>query len=81
MSVTPLPAAPLGVALRIAAIAPSALLTRMQSMGIRAGAEITVIAKAAAGVRIIRVGDARISLAKPLCRLITVTPAEAADVR
>lgn len=73
--------APVGVDMRITAITTSPLATRMQSMGIREGALVRVIARAAAGVRIVRVGDARISLAKALSRGITVDTPEAADVR
>lgn len=40
--------------------------------GIRPGATVTVLAKEAHGARLIRVGDARISLAKQICRAIHV---------
>lgn len=50
----------------------SELLTRMQSMGIRVGAGLKVIARSAAGGRVIQVGDARINLAKVLATTIQV---------
>lgn len=64
--------ASVGVRLRLIEMPDHPLTTRMISMGLRAGAEVTVVAKAASGSRIVRVGDARLSVAKALCRQISV---------
>lgn len=71
---------PVGRTARIVEVADQALHTRMQSMGLRAGATVTVMAKGASRSRLVRVGDARLSLAKVLCEAITVEPLGAADV-
>ena len=63
---------PVGGRARIRAVADQPMRVRMASMGLRPGAEITVIARAAGGSRIIRVGDARLSIARDLARGIEV---------
>ena len=72
---------PVGAVARITEVADQALHTRMQSMGLRAGAEIAVVAKGASNSRLIRVGDARLSLAKVLCEAIAVEQLGADHVR
>ena len=67
---------PVGHSGRISAVADQPLAVRMQSMGIREGAAVTMVAHAASGSRLVRVGDARLTLAKELCLAI-----EVADVR
>lgn len=64
--------APIGQALQVTAMAEQELLTRMQSMGIRVGALLKVIARSAAGSRVVQVGDARINLAKVLATGVEV---------
>lgn len=59
---------------RIVSVSEQPLRVRMASMGIREGAEVEVIARAASGSRIVRVGDARLSVAKALAAGIEVEP-------
>ena len=65
---------PVGASARIVEVADQPLHTRMLSMGLRDGATLTVIAKGASQSRLVRVGDARLSLAKVLCEAIAVEP-------
>lgn len=67
-----------GQTAEVVAVANQPLAVRMQSMGIRPGAVLTVLAKTASSSRLVRVGDARLALAKDICRSIEV---DAADVR
>lgn len=64
--------APVGQSLQVIAMAEQEMLTRMQSMGIRVGALLKVVARSAAGSRVVQVGDARINLAKVLAAGIEV---------
>lgn len=65
---------PIGTRARIVAVADQPLRVRMASMGLRAGAEISVLSRAASGSRIVRVGDARLSVARDLAAGIEVEP-------
>ena len=69
---------PIGSRARVRSVAAHVLQVRMASMGLRAGAEVIVLARAASGSRIVRVGDARLTIARELARGIEV---EAADVQ
>jgi len=63
---------PVGARARVTAVADQPLRVRMASMGLRPGAEITVIARSASGSRLVRVGDARLSVARELAAGIEV---------
>ena len=65
---------PIGTRARIVAVAEQPLRVRMASMGLRAGAEISILSRAASGSRIVRVGDARLSVARDLAAGIEVEP-------
>lgn len=69
---------PIGARATVRAVAEQPLRVRMESMGLRPGVEVSVVARAASGSRIIRVGDARLTLARELVALIDV---ETADVQ
>ena len=69
---------PVGARARVLEVADQPLRVRMASMGIRPGAEVQVLARAASGSRIVRVGDARLSVARQLAEGIAV---EALDVQ
>ena len=51
---------------RIVRVQEHALTVRMASMGIRPGAEVRLLARAASGGRVVRVGDARLTLGRDL---------------
>lgn len=73
---------PVGARARVTAVAEQPLLVRMASMGLRPGVELQVLARAASGSRIVRVGDARLTLARELVAVIDVdTAPESADVQ
>jgi len=57
---------------RIRSVDDQPLRVRMASMGLRPGAEVTLVARTAGGGRIVRVGDARLSVARDLARGIEV---------
>lgn len=65
---------PVGRSARVSDVAEQPLRVRMASMGLRAGAEITVLARGASGSRLVRVGDARLSIARELAAGINVEP-------
>lgn len=63
---------PVGVPARILAIAERPQRVRMAAMGLRPGAEVRVLARSASGSRIVRVGDARLTVARELAASIEV---------
>jgi Fe2+ transport system protein FeoA len=63
---------PIGVVARIRTVAQVPLVERMAAMGLRPGAEVTVIARGSGGSCLVRVGDARLSVARELARGIQV---------
>lgn len=63
---------PVGSQASVVEVMDQPLNVRMEAMGIRRGAQLTLLAKTAGGSRLIRVGDARLSLARELCRAILV---------
>lgn len=63
-----------GARARVRTVAEQPLRVRMESMGLRPGAEVSVIARTASGSRLVKVGDARLTLAKELARSIEVEP-------
>lgn len=65
-------ALPVGAVARIHAVAEQPLAVRMAAMGLRPGAELRVLARGANGSRLVRVGDARLSVARELARGIEV---------
>ena len=65
---------PVGVAALVLSMRDQPLRIRMASMGLRPGAELTVLARGASGSRLVRVGDARLSLARELAAGIEVEP-------
>ena len=67
-------ALPVGGRARVRAVAEQPLRVRMAAMGLRAGAEVAMLAHAASGARVVRVGDARLTLARELAVAITVEP-------
>lgn len=69
---------PVGARALVTAVAEQPLRVRMESMGLRPGVEVAVVARAASGSRVIRVGDARLTLARELVALIDV---ERSDVQ
>ena len=69
---------PIGGRARVRSVAEQPLRVRMASMGLRPGAEVQVIARAASGSRIVKVGDARLTVARELAVDIEV---EATDVQ
>lgn len=69
---------PVGASARVLAVTDQPLRVRMESMGLRPGADVLVVARSASGSRIVRVGDARLTLARELAVSISV---EAAHVQ
>lgn len=65
---------PVGSRAHVTAVGDQPMRVRMASMGLRPGAEISVIARGASGSRIVRVGDARLSVARDLAATIEVEP-------
>lgn len=65
---------PVGGHAQVSAVGDQPLRVRMASMGLRPGAEISVISRGASGSRIVRVGDARLSVARELAATIEVEP-------
>ena len=65
-------ALPVGAIARITAVRAGRLEVRMASMGLRPGSEVRIVAHAASGNRIVRVGDARLTLARELAAAIDV---------
>ena len=63
-----------GARARVLAVAEQPLRVRMESMGLRPGAEVSVLARTASGSRLVKVGDARLTLARELARSIEVEP-------
>jgi Fe2+ transport system protein FeoA len=63
---------PVGRRARVSDVAEQPLRVRMASMGLRAGVEIIVVARSASGSRLVRVGDARLSVARELAAGIQV---------
>ncbi len=63
---------PVGAVARIRSVRKQPLAVRMEAMGLRAGAEIAMVAHGASGSCLVRVGDARLSLARELARDIEV---------
>lgn len=59
---------------RVRAVADQPLRVRMESMGLRPGAEVSLLSRSASGSRIVKVGDARLTLARELARSIEVEP-------
>lgn len=64
--------APVGTGLTVSAVESHGWTPKVYAAGIREGATVTVIAREANGARLVRVGDARVSLAKQICTEITV---------
>lgn len=69
---------PVGGRARVLEVHAQALHVRMASMGLRPGALVTVVSRGASGSRLVRVGDARLSVARELARAIAV---EVVDVQ
>ena len=65
---------PVGSRAQVLSVADQPLRGRMASMGLRPGAEISIVARGASGSRIVRVGDARLSVARELALAIAVEP-------
>lgn len=65
---------PVGSRAHVSVVADQPMRVRMASMGIRPGAEISIISRGASGSRIVRVGDARLSIARELAASIVVEP-------
>ena len=63
---------PVGLRASVREVAEQPLRVRMASMGLRSGAEVMVVARGASGSRLVRVGDARLSLARELAACIEV---------
>ena len=71
---TSLHSLPRGASATVLSVDDQPLRVRMASMGIRPGASILVVARSAAGSRVVRVGDARLTIAKELALGIAVEP-------
>lgn len=65
---------PVGGRAHVSAVGDQPMRVRMTSMGLRPGAEISIIARGASGSRIVKVGDARLSIARELAASIEVEP-------
>lgn len=63
---------PVGRRASVRTVAEQPLRVRMASIGLRPGAEVVVLARGASGSRLVRVGDARLSLARELAGCIEV---------
>ncbi|MHB0927494.1 MAG: FeoA family protein [Candidatus Nanopelagicales bacterium] len=61
-----------GAVARICEVAEQPLRVRMTAMGLRPGAEVAMVAHGARGSRLVRVGDARLALAREVALSIEV---------
>lgn len=61
-----------GAIARIGSIAEQPLRVRMTAMGLRPGAEVIMVAHGARGSRLVRVGDARLALAREVALSIEI---------